>query len=36
MMARSNDDLSQRDTAAIAEIQKLRFNPLAARGGKGS
>ena len=35
-MARSNDDLSQRDTAAIAEIQKLRFNPLAARGGKGS
>ena len=35
-MARSNDHLSQRDTAAIAEIQKLRFNPLAARGGKGS
>ncbi len=35
-MARSNDDLSQRDTAAIAGIQKLRFNPLAARGGKGS
>ena len=35
-MARSNDDLSQRDTVAIAEIQKLRFNPLAARGGKGS
>lgn len=35
-MARSNDDLSQRDTAAIAEIQKLRFNPLAARGGRGS
>ena len=35
-MARSNDDLSQRDTAAIAEIQKLRFNPLAARGGSGS
>ena len=35
-MARSNDDLSQRDTAAIAEIQKLRFNPLAASGGKGS
>lgn len=35
-MARSNDDLSQRDTIAIAEIQKLRFNPLAARGGKGS
>ena len=35
-MARSNDDLSQRDAAAIAEIQKLRFNPLAARGGKGS
>ena len=35
-MARSNDDLSQRDTAAIAEIQKVRFNPLAARGGKGS
>ena len=35
-MARSNDDLSQRDAAAIAEIQKLRFNPLAARGGTGS
>ena len=35
-MARSNDSLSQRDAAAIAEIQKLRFNPLAARGGKGS
>ena len=35
-MARSNDDLSQRDTAAIATIQKLRFNPLAARGGSGS
>ena len=35
-MARSNDDLSQRDTATIAEIQKLRFNPLAARGGSGS
>ena len=35
-MARSNDHLSQRDTAAIAEIQKLRFNPLAARGGSGS
>ena len=35
-MARSNDDLSRRDTAAIAEIQKLRFNPLAARGGSGS
>ena len=35
-MARSNDDLSRRDGAAIAAIQKLRFNPLAARGGKGS
>ena len=35
-MALSNDDLSQRDAAAIAGIQKLRFNPLAARGGKGS
>ena len=35
-MARSNDDLSRRDGAAIAAIQKLRFNPLAARGGTGS
>ena len=35
-MARSNDELSHRDMTAIAEIQKLRLNPLAARGGKGS
>ena len=35
-MALSNDSLSQRDAAVIADIQKLRFNPLAARGGKGS
>jgi 4-aminobutyrate aminotransferase len=35
-MAHPNDDLNQRDAAAIAGIQKLRFNPLAARGGAGS
>ena len=35
-MATSNATLSERDAAAIAGIQKLRFNPLAARGGRGS
>lgn len=35
-MATSNLTLGERDDAAIAGIQKLRFNPLAARGGRGS
>ncbi len=35
-MATSNATLGERDAAAIAGIQKLRFNPLAARGGRGS
>ena len=35
-MATSNATLAERDDAAIASIQKLRFNPLAARGGRGS
>ena len=35
-MATSNATLGERDDAAIAGIQKLRFNPLAARGGRGS
>jgi len=35
-MATSNATLGERDEAAIAGIQKLRFNPLAARGGRGS
>ena len=35
-MATSNLTLGERDDAAIAGIQKLRFNPLAARGGHGS
>ena len=35
-MATSNATLAERDDAAIAGIQKLRFNPLAARGGRGS
>jgi len=35
-MATSNATLAERDDAAIAGIQKLRFNPLAARGGQGS
>ena len=35
-MATSNATLGERDAAAIAGIQKLRFNPLAARGGLGS
>ena len=35
-MASSNLTLAERDDAAIAAIQKLRFNPLAARGGQGS
>ena len=34
-MANSNLTLAERDDAAIASIQKLRFNPLAARGGAG-
>ncbi len=35
-MATSNATLGERDATAIAGIQKLRFNPLAARGGRGS
>ena len=35
-MATSNATLGERDEAVIAGIQKLRFNPLAARGGRGS
>ena len=35
-MATSNAMIAERDDAAIAGIQKLRFNPLAARGGRGS
>ena len=35
-MATSNLTLGERDDAAIAGIQKLRFNPLTARGGHGS
>ena len=35
-MATSNLTLGERDETAIAGIQKLRFNPLAARGGHGS
>ena len=35
-MATSNATLRERDATAIAGIQKLRFNPLAARGGRGS
>ena len=35
-MTTSNATLGERDTAAIAGIQKLRFNPLAACGGRGS
>lgn len=35
-MATLNLTLGERDDAAIAGIQKLRFNPLAARGGRGS
>ena len=35
-MASANRSLGERDEAAIAGIQKLRFNPLAARGGRGS
>ena len=35
-MVTSNATLAERDDAAIAGIQKLRFNPLAARGGRGS
>ena len=35
-MATSNATLGGRDEAVIAGIQKLRFNPLAARGGRGS
>ena len=35
-MTTSNLTLGERDDAAIAGIQKLRFNPLAARGGHGS
>ena len=35
-MASSNATLAERDDAAIAGIQKLRFNPLTARGGRGS
>ena len=35
-MATSNLTLGERDDAAIAGIQKLRFNPLAVRGGHGS
>ena len=35
-MATSNATLGERDDAAIAGIQKLRFNPAAARGGRGS
>ena len=35
-MANSNLTLGERDDAAIAGIQKLRFNPLAACGGQGS
>ena len=35
-MASANRSLGERDEAAVAGIQKLRFNPLAARGGRGS
>ena len=35
-MVSANETLGARDEAMIAGIQKLRFNPLAARGGRGS